>query len=200
VGQEITIMWHDFSIRYIKHNRTTSIFLALIAFTSATLLSLISSVFYNMWVDQVNQKILMHGSAPQTLEPIVIAYLFVLVVVCIALISMIHNAFEVSMNARLHQLGILQSVGATPKQIRTFLIHEAFVLCLLPILLGVIVGFGLSYAFMELIIQVTEPVRRYEVIFRYNLVTPMMTLILSALTLGISAWIPARKSSDPLRE
>jgi len=45
-------------------------------------------------------------------------YAFILVMVCISLILIIRSTFQFSMNARMHQLGILQSIGATPKQLR----------------------------------------------------------------------------------
>lgn len=189
------MMWHDYSIRYIKHNRTGSLFLAAIAFIAATLLSLVSTVFYNIWADRIEQQLLTKGEVSAGFEPIVLAYVFVLLVICVSLIAMIHNAFELSMNGRLHQLGILQSVGATPKQIRAFLLYEGFVLCTLPILGGIVVGIGLSYAFMELIIQVTAVVRTHQVLFRYHIGMSLIALLASLLTVGFSVWIPARKVS-----
>ena len=45
------------------------------------------------------------------------------------------------MQARLHQFGILASIGATPRQIRTCLLQEAAALALAPLLLGLLLGF-----------------------------------------------------------
>lgn len=187
-------MWHEYAIRYIKHNRTSSFFLALIAFVASTFLALITSVFYNIWADRVQQQIA-QNRVPDGPEPLVIAYAFVLLVVCFALISMIHNAFEVSMRSRLHQLGILQSVGATPPQLRSFLLYEAMLLCALPVLFGIIVGTGLSYAFIELIISVTATVRTHDVIFNFHWGLFIVALIVALVTVLISAWIPARRIS-----
>ena len=50
-------------------------------------------------------------------------YLTVLVIVSVSLILIIHNSFAVSMNARIHQFGILSSIGAAPKQIRVCLMN-----------------------------------------------------------------------------
>lgn len=49
---------------------------------------------------------------------------------------MLHNAYEVTMNSRLHQIGTLKSTGASPRQIRTVLIQECVLLSLLPALFG----------------------------------------------------------------
>lgn len=186
-------MWNFYSIRYIKHNKTTSIFLAAISFLSSSLISLICGVFYNLWADKVSREILKNGSYTEKFEPSMIAYTFVLAVVCASLAAMIHNAFEVSMSSRLHQLGIFKSVGATPRQIRTFLLHEAAILCSVPIAAGVLSGAGLCYGFMQFIIRVTSPVREYAVIFRYHILIAVISFLLSMVTILISAWIPARR-------
>lgn len=185
----------EYSIRYIKQNKITSIFLAVISFLSTAFLSLTCGVFYNMWLDRVTRKTLSEGSSTGKLEPIVIAYAFILIVICFSLTAMIHNAFEVSMNSRVHQLGILKSVGATPKQIRSFLLQEVLLLCIAPIAAGVLSGAGLCYGFMQLIITVTNPVREYEIIFRYPITIIGAAFLLSMLTVLFSAWIPAQRIS-----
>ena len=48
---------------------------------------------------------------------------------------MIHHAFAATMTTRIHQLGILQSVGATPRQIKSALVNEVVVLSL-PAIIG----------------------------------------------------------------
>ena len=72
-------------------------------------------------------------TAPRLLFP-----LFILItgLASFSLIIIIHNAFALSMNARIHQFGIFSSIGATPRQIRTCLLQEAAALCALPILTG----------------------------------------------------------------
>jgi putative ABC transport system permease protein len=194
-NQEEKNMWTEYSIRYIKQNKFSSIFLAAISFLSSALLSLVCGVFYNIWIDRVYRKSLMDENSTGKIEPIVAAYVFILIVICLSLTVMIHNAFEVSMNSRLHQLGILQSAGATPNQIRTFLLQEVLILCIAPIVAGVLSGIGLCYGFMQLIIFVTASVRKYEVTFHYHGVIMAAALVLSLLTVLISAWLPSRRIS-----
>jgi putative ABC transport system permease protein len=99
------------------------------------------------------------------------------------------------MMARLHQLGILQSIGATPRQLRTALIHEAVILCLIPILVGVLAGAGLCYVFMLYVENIVHSVRDYELIFRYHPFLLLFSLAVSLFTVWFSARIPARKLS-----
>lgn len=55
-------------------------------------------------------------------------------------ISLIYNAFSISVSERTRQFGILKSVGATRRQIRGTVLWEALVLCGVAIPLGLFVG------------------------------------------------------------
>ena len=59
-------------------------------------------------------------TAPRLLFPL---FILIMVMTSFSLIVIIHNSFAVSMNARIHQFGILSSIGATPKQIRSCLLQ-----------------------------------------------------------------------------
>ena len=65
-------------------------------------------------------------TAPRLLFPL---FILITLAASFSLIIIIHNAFAVSMNVRIHQFGIFFSIGATPKQIRVCLLQEAVVLC-----------------------------------------------------------------------
>ena len=116
-------MWNSFSIRYIKENRTASLLLSGAVFLASMLLSLMTALAYNLWTDHVKQETA-KGVTKVESTALFVVYAVILVVMCAALIAMIHNAFAVSMQSRLHQLGILKSVGATPRQIRVGLMRE----------------------------------------------------------------------------
>ena len=77
-------------------------------------------------------------TAPRLLFPL---FILITVMTSFSLIVIIHNSFAVSMNARIHQFGILSSIGATPKQIRSCLLQEAAALCAVPVILGNLLGF-----------------------------------------------------------
>jgi putative ABC transport system permease protein len=128
--------------------------------------------------------------------PLLLAfYVLVLLITCFSLILIIRNAFGVSMNARLHQLGILQSIGATPGQIRSVLIQEALFLCLPPVLLGIAAGIGLCFGFMQFANSITGAITEEKAVFYYHPVIFLTTLSASLLTVWISARLPARKLS-----
>lgn len=190
-------MWNSFSFRYIKENRTASLLLAGAALLSSLLLSLMTTLAYNLWMDYVKQQAA-KGVTDIRPTTLFIVYGVVLALICAALIAMIHNAFAVSMGSRLQHLGILKSVGATPRQIRTFLVQEAAALCVLPILLGTAIGVGICYMFVEQTIGLGQSLGLdvdYNVSFEYHILVAVISLAAAFLTAVLSAWIPARKIS-----
>lgn len=129
--------------------------------------------------------------APRLLFPF---YCMIVGIVCISLILVIHNSFAVSMNARIHQLGILSGIGATPGQIRTCLMQEAAMLCAIPILIGSLAGTLVSRGMIRVMeIMAAQMTGRHTAVFRANLWLYVLTVLAAAVTVLLSAWIPARR-------
>ena len=122
-------------------------------------------------------------------------YVCVMLVVCFSLVLMIYNAFDVSMNARIHQLGILQSVGATPGQIRTALLEEALALSLVPLLAGIAAGVGLNILFVRAANAISTGMGTVPTEFDYSLWVFLAGFAVCLITVGVSAWVPARRLS-----
>ncbi|MCI9480508.1 MAG: ABC transporter permease [Lachnospiraceae bacterium] len=133
-------------------------------------------------------------SAPRLLFP-----LFILITgtASLSLIIIIHNSFAVSMNARIHQFGIFSSIGATPKQIRSCLLQEAAALCVLPIFIGNLLGILISRGLIHMSNRLlgSGVPGRHEAVFGYHPLVLAITLLLTVMTIWISAWMPARKLS-----
>lgn len=122
-------------------------------------------------------------------------YVSVIILVCFSLILVIKSAFQFSMNARMHQLGILQSIGATPKQIRLVLLQEALALSAAPILCGVIAGIGLCLCFLKYANTITAQLQLTGAVFSYHYLLFAAATVCSFLTIFLSAWLPARRLS-----
>lgn len=135
---------------------------------------------------------------PQDETPplLLIFYLMILLVATVSLILIIHNSFAVSMNSRIHQLGILSSIGATPNQIRICLVQEAMILTSLPIIFSSLVGVLITYGMINAInIIASNVVGRHDAVFHFHIMVYVIVILISFLTVFISAWIPARKMS-----
>ena len=136
---------------------------------------------------------------PQDTAPRLLFPLFILIagMASFSLIIVIHNSFAVSMNARIHQFGIFSSIGATPKQIRACLLQEAAALCILPILIGNLLGILISMGIIHMVNDLlgSDVAGRHEAVFGYHPLVLAATLLLTVATIWISAWMPARKLS-----
>ena len=121
-------------------------------------------------------------------------YLALLIVVSFSLILIIRNSFELSMKSRIHQLGILSSIGATPKQIRICLLQEAAVLSIVPMVIGGLLGVAASAGIIHAVnFFASDVAGRHVAVFQYSPYVLLITFVSAALTVLLSAWLPAGK-------
>ena len=139
---------------------------------------------------------LIHDPNDATPPLLLLFYIFIVVIISISLIMIIHNAFAVSMNARVHQFGIFSSVGATPSQIRTCLLQEALALSSVSIVLGTVLGIAVSAGVVAATNVVAADVAgRHTAVFQYHPLVLVITLLSAFMTVLFSAYIPAKKLS-----
>ncbi len=124
-------------------------------------------------------------------------FIIIVVMASFSLIVIIHNSFAVSMNARVHQFGIFSSIGATKRQIRACLLQEAAFLCAIPIIIGNLLGIAGSIWFTQManILLGSDNKGRHQAIPSYDFRVFLLTLLITVITIWISAWLPARKLS-----
>lgn len=61
-------------------------------------------------------------------------------IIVLASVTLIYNAFSISVSERTKQFGLLKSIGATKKQIRHSVCFEALCLCVIGIPIGILSG------------------------------------------------------------
>lgn len=198
-------MWKEYSRSYLKNNRASGRSIMSAAFVATMFLSLLCSIAYNLWVYELEKIALEEGEWESNpaydlqdgrMPMLLTVYLAILLFVVLSLILIIRNSFEVSMNARIHQFGILSSIGATPRQIRICLLQEAAVLSLLPMIFGALAGIFISRGFIGAVnIFAADAADRHEAVFCYRPSLFAATILISAFTVLASAWTPARKLS-----
>nr|WP_317377620.1 FtsX-like permease family protein [uncultured Faecalimonas sp.] len=124
---------------------------------------------------------------------ILMAGVMMLLVVAL-FVLVIHNAFALSANERISQLGILAGIGASPGQIRKSILFEGFLLSVIPIPVGIFSGWILDTVAMSLINEVNKTDRVMNpVILEFGLPAVLPALFLAFLTVWLSARIPAKK-------
>ncbi|WMM23420.1 FtsX-like permease family protein [Tissierella sp. MB52-C2] len=110
----------------------------------------------------------------------------------------IYNVFTIWSNNRLRQLGILKSIGATPKQIKMTVKIEALVLSIIPIILGLGLGHLFCYFGVDIIKDmVNSDVNGsiFNLTFKTSPIIILIILTLSFLTILLSISRTARKLS-----
>ncbi len=111
-------------------------------------------------------------------------------------ISLIYNSFSISVSERTKQFGILKSIGATKKQIRGSVLYEAFLLSLIGIPAGLVVGcagIGLTlYLLRGAFDTMIKPGAETRIRMILNPGALLIAAVVSLLTTLISAAVPAR--------
>lgn len=113
-------------------------------------------------------------------------------------ISLIYNAFSISVSERTRQFGILKSVGATKKQIRASVRYEAFVLSAVGIPIGMLVGcagIGITlYAIRDTFTKLM-PNTTVEMRLALHPIALLIAAVIALITVLISAAVPARRAA-----
>lgn len=79
-------------------------------------------------------------------------YALYLIILALILRLVIDTAFEVSSKERERQFGVLQSVGATPNQIRGIIVREGLLLSVIGVPVGIGLGLLLGYGLFRVIL------------------------------------------------
>lgn len=121
------------------------------------------------------------------------------IVICLIMfgsVSLIYNAFSISVSERTKQFGLLSSIGATKKQLRKTVFFEALAVSIIGIPIGIIAGTaGISITIMLIGQKFTalglslgmKPVISYKAM--------ILAAVISLITVLISAWIPSKRAT-----
>ena len=114
-------------------------------------------------------------------------------------VSLIYNAFSISISERTKQFGLLKSIGATSRQIMRSVVFEALTLSVIGIPLGMllgITGIGITFSLSkDLFSHLWSTETRSVLTLRVSPEALVLSALLGLATVLISAYIPARKAS-----
>ena len=160
----------------------------------------------NDWSDSyiIHTDYLMYNGVQMSNEITRALYGFVaiiLLIIILASVFMIYDSFAVSYQQRARYLGMLASVGATRVQKRGSVYFEGFILGCIGIPIGILCGIGgiavtlraLSDSFMKTVMVATGDSIRLHAVVDWKII--VFSALISALTIFISAWIPAHRAS-----
>ena len=146
-----------------------------------------------------NTSLLMYKGISDTglIKTIFMTGIFLGIIILIGGVSLIYNAFSISLSERSRYLGMLSSVGATKKQKRFSVLFEAGIIGILAIPMGLLSGIAgivvTFYILNPMVKNVMDDVFELQIFIQpWGILVP---ILFSVFVLLLSAWIPSIKAS-----
>lgn len=121
----------------------------------------------------------------------------IIVLIMLGSISLIYNAFSISVSERTKQFGLLSSVGATKRQLRKMVLFEALTVSFIGIPLGILVGIGGIWITFLIIGEKFASILSTPIIMHISVSfeAVLIACVVAVVTVLISAWIPSKRAT-----
>ncbi|MFJ7746350.1 ABC transporter permease [Peribacillus sp. NPDC097295] len=119
-------------------------------------------------------------------------------IIIVGSVSLIYNAFAISVSERSRYLGMLSSVGATARQKRNSVFFEGMVIGLISIPIGIIFGLvaiAIMFLFINPMIHQVNFGLTEELTVTITPGSLLIACVVSILTIFFSTYLPARRAS-----
>lgn len=122
---------------------------------------------------------------------------FVIFLIMVGSVSLIYNAFAISISERSRHLGMLASVGATKKQKKNSVYFEGFFVGIMAIPIGLFfgtIGIGVTLKLVSPLINgMISDIQQFRLVVSPYAI--LVSILLSAVTIYGSVWVPAKRAS-----
>ena len=123
-----------------------------------------------------------------------------IILIMVGSISLIYNAFAISVSERSRQFGMLAGVGATSRQIRNSIFFEAGFISMIGIPIGILSGIGGIGVTLYLLRGVFDSFLNFTdsgggFVLSVSVPAVIIAAAVGFVTVLISAWIPARRAA-----
>lgn len=120
----------------------------------------------------------------------------IIIIVMLASVFVIRNSFAISITEKTSMYGMLASVGATKRQIRRNVLFEGFILGLIGIPLGILLGLGVNAILITILNSVLGDVLSgASFVFVTPTIPIICAIVLSAVTIFLSSFFIALRAS-----
>ena len=148
-----------------------------------------------------NTKVLLYSGATRFDSFLTAFYSLAAIIIALIVfgsVSLIYNAFSISVSERTRQFGLLSSVGATRKQLRRMVLFEALAVSIVGIPLGILAGIGGIGITLLLIGDKFFSIVRVDIPMRLcvSWQTVVIAVVIALVTVLISAWIPSKRATS----
>ena len=122
---------------------------------------------------------------------LIIVTIIVIIIIIFTSVFCIKSSFDISVSERIKQYGLLKSIGATKKQIKKNVLYEGFILGLIGIPLGIIIGILASM----ILVVVSNYFMKLTLTYSFSILSILITIILGILTIYLSGIRVTNKTS-----
>ncbi len=149
---------------------------------------------------RTNRDVLLYSGVSEFDDFTAVIYSLAAIVILLIMfgsVSLIYNAFSISVSERTKQFGLLSSVGATKKQLRKMVLFEALAVSAVGIPIGIIAGVGGIGVTLMIIGNKLQKITDFSIPMKVT-VSPIAILtavVIALLTVLISAWIPSKRAT-----
>lgn len=120
----------------------------------------------------------------------------IIIIVMLASVFVIRNSFAISITEKTSMYGMLASVGATKRQIRRNVLFEGFILGLIGIPLGILLGLGVNAILITILNSVLgDMLSGATFVFVTPTIPIICAIVLSAVTIFLSSFFIALRAS-----
>lgn len=120
----------------------------------------------------------------------------IIIIVMLASVFVIRNSFAISITEKTSMYGMLASVGATKRQIRRNVLFEGFILGLIGIPLGILLGLGVNAILIAILNSVLgDMLSGASFVFVTPTIPIICAIVLSAVTIFLSSFFIALRAS-----
>jgi putative ABC transport system permease protein len=124
-----------------------------------------------------------------------------IIIIMLASIALIYNAFSISISERTKQFGLMKSIGATKRQLKKSVLFEAFTLSLIGVplgiacgLLGIDITLNLTKNIMKASLNSLISESSIPLTLSFSPATLLIALVVGVVTVLISAYIPVKRA------
>lgn len=137
-----------------------------------------------------------YGSNEATNTVIFSLAVIIIIIVMLASVFVIRNSFAISITEKTSMYGMLASVGATKRQIRRNVLFEGFILGLIGIPLGILLGLGVNAILITILNSVlSDMLSGATFVFVTPTIPIICAIVLSAVTIFLSSFFIALRAS-----
>ena len=137
-----------------------------------------------------------YGSSDATNTVIFSLAVIIIIIVMLASVFVIRNSFAISITEKTSMYGMLASVGATKRQIRRNVLFEGFILGLIGIPLGILLGLGVNAILIAILNSVLgDMLSGATFVFVTPTIPIICAIVLSAVTIFCSSFFIALRAS-----